>query len=322
MKLWNAPGRSALLPPNTLVWPVNRVWEVFGAAKKDESLAEGFRARLNQGAQPTRGALRRYAEYLVEGEGHTLLATKLVRQTRLNPVTRKIISLMNAIDSSSWRGEFHAAALFAILNEHKYPRLVARFWKRMCDRRLDCDSETWAQSGLAMVNRHQYRMGRDLLRDWRTRRGVPMWSLANYVQCLSRFRRRELEEVIATCRDSLADLPHDHCAHYLACMQAEALALVGDKEGLLVVWQDRRAYFDGGLKMGEYFRAGQTHLLYDIPDMIRALQSEDRKAYRKLLWRLRFQRLWNQNRRTVLRFTAGIIILLLAIAMAVGVFRQ
>jgi hypothetical protein len=141
------------------------------------------------------------------------------------------------------------------------------------------------------------------------------------MQSLSRFGRRDLEEVIATCRDALADLPHDHCARYLACRQAEACALVGDKEGLLAVWRDRRGYFDGELKKSEYFKESQKHLIYDIPDIIEALQRDDRKAYRNLLWRLRLQRLWNQTSRSVLRIVARIILLLWAIAMAIGIFR-
>ena len=104
----------------------------------------------------------------------------------------------------------------------QFPRLVIRFWKQMCDEGLHGDSDAWAQAGRAMLNRGQNRMARALFRDWRDRLGVHMWSLANYIQTLSRFRGRDLEELTATCRDALADLPHDHCARYLACMQAEA----------------------------------------------------------------------------------------------------
>jgi tetratricopeptide (TPR) repeat protein len=135
-------------PVELSLWPVNHIWEVFEAATKEESLAERFRARLNEGPQPTRRALCRYAEYLVEG-APSPLATKLIRQTRLNHVTRKIISLMKAVEGSSWQGDFHAADLFAILSTHQYPRLVIRFWKRMCNQGLDGDSDSWAEAGRA-----------------------------------------------------------------------------------------------------------------------------------------------------------------------------
>jgi hypothetical protein len=129
------------------------------------------------------------------------------------------------------------------------------------------------------------------------------------MQCLSRLRRGDLEEVIATCRDGLADLPHDHCARYLACMQAEACALLGKKDDLLAVWRDRRGYFDGEPKDGEYFKSSQKHLLSDLSEMVRALERNDRETYRKLLWRLRRLRLWNENSRAALRRIATRIII-------------
>jgi tetratricopeptide (TPR) repeat protein len=313
-------------PVEHSVWPVNRVWEVFGSAKKDKSLADGFRARLDQGAQPTRRALSRYAEYLLGEEGAPTLVSKLIRQTRLNPVARKIVSLVKTVERSAWRDEFHAADLFAILNTQQYSRLVIRFWKEMSDQGLGGQSDAWAEAGRAMVHSGRYRMARGLFRDWRSRRGVLMWSLANYMQSLSRFRGRDLTEVIATCRDALADLPHDHCARYLACMQAEACALAGDKEGLLAVWSDRRGYFDSELKSGEYFKSSQKRLMHDIPQMIEALERDDRWAYRKLVWRLRLQRLWNQDRRRTVvrawRIVARVIVVLWAIGMIVSVLRH
>jgi tetratricopeptide (TPR) repeat protein len=306
-------------PVEHSVWPVNRVWEVFEAARKEESLAERFRGRLNEDAQPTPRALCRYAEYLIEGESSTLLATKLIRQTRLNHVTRKIISLMKTVEGGSWRGNFHAADLFAILNNRHYPRLVVRFWKRMSKQGHDGDSDAWAEAGRAMVNLRQYRMARRLFQGWRNRQGVRMWSLANYTLVLSRLRRPDLEEMSSTCRDALASLSHDHCARYLTCLQAEAHALLGDKDGLLAMWRDRRGYFDGELKKSEYFKTSERHLVHDIPDMVEALQSGDSKAYRRLLWRLRFQRV-KRSRAELMKLLARIVILIWIIFMAVGVF--
>jgi len=177
-----------------------------------------------------------------------------------------------------------------------------------------------------MVNLGKKRMARELFEDWRSRRGVKTWALANYLQCLSRFRKRGLEEVIATCKDALADLPHDHCSRYLACMQAEACALSGDKSGLLDVWQLRRGYFGGDLKPDEYFRANHKYLLYDIPDLVEALQHENQRSYRKRLRTLRFRRLWNEESRKrlgrVLRIALQLITALWFFGMAEGFFRR
>jgi tetratricopeptide (TPR) repeat protein len=311
-------------PVEHSVWPVNRVWDVFGAANKEDDLAKAFRAKLKEGSQPTRRAISRYVGYLLDQEraGGFL---KLLRQTRIHHVTRNILSLTKVVKSSSWRDEFHAADLFAILNTRGYPRLVIHLWKELYGEGSNADSEAWAQAGRAMVNRGQNRMSRELFRDWRSRRGVQMWALANYVQSLSRFRKSNLEEVVATCRDALANLTHDHCARYLTCMQAEACALLGDKEGLLAVWRDRRGYFGGELNKSEYFYASEKHLIYDIPDMVEALRRDDAKAYRKLLRKLRFQRLWNPSNRKefwkIVRLILRILIVVWFIGMAVGIFR-
>ena len=313
--------KVCFVPVEHSVWPVNRLWEVFGRTAREQNLAEKFRIKLDAGEQPTRRALSRYFEYLIPGQGPTTLLTrKLIRQTPLNPITRKIISLMKVVDNSSWRGEFHAADLFAILNKRQYPRLVLRFWKEICNSRGEGETDAWAEAGRAMFTCRQYRKARKLFRDWRSRRGVPMWSLATYMLCLSRFRRGHLEEVIATCRDALADLPHDHCARYLACMQAEACALMGNQEGLLAVWGDRRGYFDGEVKNGEYFKPSQKHLLSDLPEMARALERNDHKAYRKLVWRLRL-RLWNENARAALGTIARIIVVLVVMGLVAALFH-
>lgn len=312
-------------PVEHSVWPVNRIWDVFSTSDKEETLAEKFRERLNEGAKPTRRAISRYASYLVSKEGPSPLAGRLLRQTRLHHVTREIYSLRKVIKTSAWRNEFRESDLLEILNGNRYPRLVIRFWKESCREGLDGDSQAWAQAGRAMIDCRQYRTARALFRNWRDRRGVQMWSLANYMQSLSRFRRRDLEEIIATCRDALTDLAHDHCARYLACMQAEACALAGDEKGLIAVWQERLAYFRTELKKNEYFKASEKHLIYDIPDMGEALERNDRKAYRKLLWRVRSQRLrslWNRNGRKVLRIVLRIIFALFAIAMIEGLFHQ
>jgi tetratricopeptide (TPR) repeat protein len=312
-------------PVEHSVWPVNRVWEVFGAAEKEDDLAQALRAKLKEGSQPTRRAIARYVEYLLDQEraGGFL---KLLRQTRIHHVTRNILSLTKVVMSSSWRSEFHTADLFAILNTRRYPRLVIQLWNELYGDGSNADSEAWAEAGRAMATRGQYRLARDLFRDWRSRRGVRMWSLANYMQSLSRFRKSNLNEVIATCRDALANLTHDHCARYLTCMQAEACALVGDKEGLLAVWCDRRGYFGGELKKSEYFNASEKHLIHDIPEMVEALQRDDAKVYRKLLRRLRFQRLWNPSSRKefwkIVRLVLLILILVWFIGMATGIFHR
>jgi len=317
--------RVCFAPVEQSTWPVNHVWEALGTANKEEKLAQVFRSRVEEGARPTPRALARFTEWTVDQErpGGFL---RVLRQTRLHHVTRDTLSLMQAVERSSWRSEFSLGDVFATLNKHRYPRLVVKLWNRMCDRGPDGDSEEWAQAGRAMVNLGQKAKARELFRDWRKRRGLKMWSLANYLECLPRFRKEGLHEVIGTCRDALAQLPHDHCARYLTVMQAEASGLIGDKEGLLKVWQERRPYFGGELRSDEYFRTEYKYLIYDIPDLVDALQRDDRKMYLKILWRLRFKRLWNQGRRAMVRnvlaWVVRLAVLWWVIANVSGVFPR
>jgi tetratricopeptide (TPR) repeat protein len=295
-------------PVEHSVWPVNRVWTVFGEASKEGILAERFRAKLDQGAQPTPQALRRYAEHLVKDADPTPRLLKVFRQTRLNHVTRRIFALMKVIERSSWRNDFAPGDLFAVLNENGYPRLVIGFWKAMPADAQTEDSDAWAQAGRAMINRRRYTAARALFLDWRNRRGVGMWSLANYMRSLSRFRHRDLREVIASCRDALANLRHDHCARYLVCLQAEACALGGDKDGLLAVWNDRREYFKGELKKDEYFNAPEKYLMREIPDLVEALEQKGLGAYSRGVWHLRYRRVWKPKGRQIWRILLRIII--------------
>jgi hypothetical protein len=115
---------------------------------------------------------------------------------------------------------------------------------------------------------------------------------------------------------------HDHCAAYLAHLQAEAHALINDQQGLRDVWQDRRGYFGSVLKKGEYFRKQDEQLRHQIPDLVEALQRDDQKAYRKLVWKMRLHRLRPVNASRVLRVFLRILAVLWLLAMISIAFRS
>ena len=116
-----------------------------------------------------------------------------------------------------------------------------------------------------------------------------MWVVANYVGCLSPLLRAHLREVAASCQDALIGLSHDHCARYLAHVQAEACALLGDTEAFVTVWKENRGYFDCNESGNEYFQDQRRHLLSDIPIMARYLEQNERWLYRKMVWSLRWK---------------------------------
>jgi tetratricopeptide (TPR) repeat protein len=303
-------------------WPVNRIWEVFREARQEAGLARKFRLRVDDGEQPTHRALARYEEHLIGDPLTGSLALKWISQTPLNQTARQIRTLMKMITKSPWSDGGYISDFFTILNTKGYTRLVVSFWRKLQNQNVKLDTTAWAEAGRAMIDRKQHRWARSLFRDWRGRRGVQMWCIANYMLSIPRIRKQDFQEVIDTCRDALNSLMHDHCAAYLAHLQAEAYALIDDQQGLRDVWQDRRAYFSTVLKKGEYFRKQDERLRHQIPDLVEALERDDQKAYRKLVWKMRLQRLRPVNGRRTLLVLLRILAFLWVLAMISIAFRS
>jgi hypothetical protein len=116
-----------------------------------------------------------------------------------------------------------------------------------------------------------------------------MWMIANYIGCLSALRKEDLREIISSSGDALRDLPHDHCARYLAHTKAEAHALLGDNNGLRETWNLYRSYFDCKENSNEWFQDIRRPLLTDIPMMARYLEQNQPGLYRRAVWRLRWR---------------------------------
>jgi tetratricopeptide (TPR) repeat protein len=131
--------------------------------------------------------------------------------------------------------------------------------------------------------------------EWLERRGLEVRSFVVTPEYSGIFPTH-LQEIRAACARALAGLPHDHCARYLAHVQAEACALLDDKEGFLATWTEHRGYFDREGSKGEWFQHDRRHLLEDIPKMAQLLEQNARWKYRTTLWRLR----WGQLYRTIL----------------------
>jgi hypothetical protein len=251
-----------------------------------------FRGRLQEGAQPTRRALVLYAEQILDPKDQTNVP-KWMRKTWLNYVTRQINRLVRLVEESSWVEGGYLADLLEVLNRNGYRRLVLACWGRMRLKGFEANTDAWAQAGSAMINLKRKRAARKLFGDWRTRTGIGMWMLGNYLLSLSRLTRDDLREVITTCDEGLTGLPHDHCARYLTYMQAEACALASDKSGLTSVWNQRAHYFEGDIKTEEFFPQSQRYLIQDIPIAVQLVQQSDDRGYGRLRRHLLFQRIWN-----------------------------
>jgi hypothetical protein len=236
----------------------------------------------------------RYAEHILDQKMNPRVP-KWIRHSSLSYSTRQIGKLTHLVEQSGWADSNYLADLLTVLNKHGYWRLVLSCWNRMSAKGLQSNSAAWAQAGLAMVNLSKKPAARKLMHDWRTRPGVAMWMLANYLLCLSRLRRDDLKEVVITCRDALNGLPHDHCACYLAYMEVEACALLDDKNAMIAAWDKNTRYLNGIPEKGEFFPQAQRYLARRLPVAVRLAKQHDDSGFRKIRWELSLKRFWNQQ---------------------------
>jgi hypothetical protein len=183
------------------------------------------------------------------------------------------------VDRAEWADGHYRAVLLRHLSEFGYHRLVVRYWKGN-QAAVGNHADSWAEVGRVLVALDRIEQARKLLKDWRQRAGVPMWAVANYVVCFSRRKTVDLHEIFSTCTDALALLTHDHCAKYLAHVEAEMCALLGNPEAFRTTWLKHKGYFTGELEKGEWFESRHTHLLSDIPRLAGLLETKQIDQFR------------------------------------------
>jgi len=179
---------------------------------------------------------------------------------------RELSNLLKFIDKTEWADGRYRSVLLGLLVDHGYHQRVIRYWRKN-QARVNRETESWSQVARSLVSLDRKEEARALLAEWRQRDGVAMWVVATYISCFSRADQSSWNEVLSTCKDALAGIQHDHCAKYLAHVQAEICAVQGDSEGFRESWQKHRAYFSGQCHDSEWFDARRKHLLRDIPEM-------------------------------------------------------
>ena len=273
------------------VWPANYAWKAAKYAHLDELTYQKARAALQQGARPTFIALSLLAAHAMRaGEAEKRPLQPLWRTWFPDKGARELLGFLNVVDNAPWPKVRYRSALLKEMTDLGYARLVVKYWKKSAEA-VDRDVHAWAETGRALAALKRRAGARKLLRGWRQRTGVEMWVVANFVNCLSALRPKQRAEILSSCRDALAGLPHDHCAKYLVYRQAETYALQGDRKGLLEIGKDYRSYFNGTLEEGEWFEASRKYLLQELPLLLASLEQENRGKYRRTLWHFRWKRL-------------------------------
>jgi tetratricopeptide (TPR) repeat protein len=283
-RIFNAEAESS-------AWPADYAWEALKNARSADRAFDEARRSLEKQVRPTPRAFFILCSHALE----SAKTEQIIPQSRWaswfpDRGVKELLSLLKLADRGPWiSGAYRAKALDRLSSVGHY-RLVVGYWKRHKEE-VEADVSTWSETGRALVSLRRRKETRKLLSSWRRRRGVSMWVVANYIGCLSAVWSRDLKEIAASSRDALRDLPHDHCARYLAHVKAEACALLGDKRGLRETWDQYRIYFDCKENSNEWFEDQRRPLLTDIPMLVRFLEQNQFGLYRKTVWGLRWRHL-------------------------------
>jgi tetratricopeptide (TPR) repeat protein len=269
-------------------WPAQYAWEALKKAQYSDKAYQEACGSLRNQRRPTPTAFSILCAFALE----QAKTEKVIPQSRWaswfpSRGVKELLRLLDLADGSPWiTGVYRSKALDKLSSLGHY-RLVVAYWKKN-KKEVEIDVTTWSETGRALASLKWKKETRKLLSSWRQRRGVGMWVVANYVDCLSRLFPNDLKEVVESCGDALRDLPHDHCARYLAHVRAEANALLGDKQGLRETWDRYRGYFDCKENSKDWFQEGSRHLQADIPMLVRFLEQNQTGLYRRTVWGLRW----------------------------------
>ena len=270
-------------------WPADYAWEALKKNRMIERAYEEACRSLEKQRRPTPEAFSILCSQALESAG----TQQRIPQTLWSSCfpergVKELLRLLSLADGSAWADPVYRAIALNRLNGVGHYRLVRNYWKKHRSE-VETDVRTWSQIGRALVSMKRRREARELLSSWRHRKGVSMWMIANYISCLSALSKNDLREIVSSSGDALRDLPHDHCARYLAHVRAESYALLGNTEGLLNTWTQYRTYFDCKEASNEWFEDKRRPLLTDVPMLVRFLEQKQYGLYRRTVRRLQWQ---------------------------------
>ena len=270
-------------------WPASYAWQSVQKPGRQKQVYARAKQSLKEGSCPTPQALALMADFamLRESAGKKKLQPAL--QSLLpGPGAREVLSLLKLLGRCSRADVRRRLELLRRLLDFGYHRNVIRYWKKHRSI-LDADVDAWGCVGRSLVTLQHRREARRYLGDWRTRPGVRMWMVANYVLSHRFVGRGNFEEIRSACSDALAKLPHDHTARYLAHILADANIQLKDMDGLRAVLLKHRNLFTGALLKSEFFTKRQNYLLDRIPALVSLLDQPDQ--LRRACFKLRLRRL-------------------------------
>lgn len=260
-------------------WPAEYAWTMARRHRFDQPAYARARLKLADGSRLTPQAFALMAQEAMLRENKPKNQPKSSWHDLFpGSGARELFYLLKLIDGTEWvDGRYRGVAL-GLLVDHGYHHRVIRYWNKN-QRQIDHEAESWSQVARSLVSLNRKEEARLLLANWRERKGVAMWMVTSYISCFFPSDQGSWNEVLSTCRDLLGGMQHDHCAKYLAHVQAEIFAVQGNVDGFRETWKTHRAYFTGQRYESEWFDPRRTHLLKDIPEMAMLLEQGQRNKF-------------------------------------------
>jgi len=260
-------------------WPADYAWTMARRHRFDQAAYSRARLKLADGSRLTPHAFALMAQEAALRESKPKNEPKSSWDNLFPGAgARELFCLLKLINGAEWADGRYRGVALGLLVDHGYHQRVTRYWNKN-QGKIDGEAESWSQIVRSLVSLNRKEEARSLLAKWRERKGVAMWMVSNYISCFSRWDQGSWNEVLSTCKDALAGMQHDHCAKYLAHVQAEIFAVQGNVNGFRETWKGYRAYFTGQQHESEWFDIGRIHLLKDIPEMAMLLEQDQRNKF-------------------------------------------
>jgi tetratricopeptide (TPR) repeat protein len=260
-------------------WPADFAWTMARRYRFDQATYAKARLKLAYGSRLAPQAFALMAQEAALRENKPKNEPKSFWDNLFpSSGARELSCLLKFIDGTEWADGRYRGVALGLLVDHGYHHRVIWYWNKN-QGKIDREAESWSQIARSLVSLNRKEEARSLLAKWREQKGVAMWMVTNYISCFSRTDQRSWNEVLSTCKDALAGMQHDHCAKYLAHVQAEIFAAQGNVNGFRETWKTYRVYFTGQRYDSEWFDATRIHLLKDIPEMALLLEQDQSNKF-------------------------------------------
>jgi hypothetical protein len=229
-------------PDDSDRWASLSAWDTVSKAGWADAATEAISEALRQNYRVQLPALGRMLDRLAT-EGRKAKGKRL-----RGAVLLRLRGILVSLDRAPWDAAAHRAmVLKAMAGAGFFPEALG-YWRENQDT-LARQTVVWQEIGHILTD-HRPNEAVAFLAPWRDMPGVEMFIVANYAYVLRTVHRQPgerldlLRRLLASSRDALATLHHDHTARFLACCYCEAALRLGLQVEFLAAMDAYHAYLE------------------------------------------------------------------------------